>query len=193
MVQLLTDSASIHKWCFSSVALITYNSVANNCNFYIICTFKGGNKVLTLTCVLKLFDSYRFTRFSLFWFFNPISSVKFSSCLLAGNTYVHASYLFSARADLFFFFQSGVLVFCRNIVFWFLSSQFSVRCTYSSWSQLSLWLVTRSMFLLSFSLILSLIPVLKPSFLIFISALFLFFAPGSSCKIGILSSTFCSL
>ena len=49
--------------------------------------------------------------------------VQFYSCLLHGNSCIHVScYLVSTNRTDFCIFKSNVLVFCRNSVFWFLSS-----------------------------------------------------------------------
>ena len=113
------------------------------------------------------------------WFLNPFEylPVQFSSCLLAGNTPIHvACYLFStSRAGLICFcvFKSGIFVFLEILSFGF----YLVNSECGAYLTVDLGLVYGSyskMFLLFLSLILNLIPVLKPSFSVYILVLFPF-------------------
>ena len=148
------------------------------------------------TCVSsRLFDSQRC---SPFWFLNPFEClpVQFFYCLLAGNTCIRVScYFFStSRLELicFYIFKSNILVFFVEIcsfAFYLVNS----KCeAYLAVDQSLVYGSYPKVFLLFFSLILSLIPVLAPSFLIHIlvSFSFCFFASGST---GILSSIIPSL
>ena len=115
-------------------------------NFYDICTYQQEIKFSLIhyrehDLCFKDFDSHRFTRCYPFWFLNHLGyhPVQFCFRLLGGNTCIHVScYLF------FCIFKSSVLAFCRNYVFWFLSSWFWVWCLVYSYPK---------MFLLFFSLI----------------------------------------
>ena len=146
-----------------------------------------------MTCVSRLFDSHRFRRcfpfLFIFIFWIPSNSI---SCLLAGNTFIHVSCCL-LLLGLFYFcifvFKSSVLVFCGNSVFWFVSDL--SECGAYLAVDHSLDHSCPKMFLLFSSLILSLIPDLKPfsSIQILVPFSFIFLLLGlARCGIGILSS-----
>ena len=108
-------------------ASLSYNSLVSYLHFcclYFQQDIRFWLNHLVMTCVLRIFDSHRFTRCSTIQFLNSLKylSVQFPSRLLTGNTCFHGAILLfistrQGRLICFSIFKSSVLFFLETLFF----------------------------------------------------------------------------